>query len=489
MVMRARGDPSWYLREVLRWDPWEKQIEIIEAIRDYRKVAVKSCHDSGKTAIAARIVPWFMCAFPPATVPTTAPGWRQVKELLWREIHRAYRESELGPLPLGGTLLDTKLEWTPNCFAIGLSTNDPLKFLGFHNINILFIADEAPGVEQDVFNAAGTILTSENARELLIGNPYEASGHFYDAFHGLRALYKTISISAFDTPNFTAFGITLDDIRNDTWERKITGPLPRPYLITPRWVRDKWLEWTSGGEAENQPLWMVQVLGEFPEVAADQLVPLSWVERAIVREIAVPAGTAEILGVDVARFGDDKTVICAREGSVAKSFESYWHQDTMVTAGRIIEALKARGAKGVNVDQDGLGAGVVDRLKELGYPVVGISAAGSAYDKARFKNRRSELWWGLRERFRLGDIQIPRDEQVIQQLVGMKYEITSAGQIEVETKEEMKKRGLKSPDQADALMLAFAGDITTSKAGDDWRRNIFRETFYGRPKRRKTWRM
>jgi len=428
-----------------------QQTEIIEAVRDHSKVAVRSAHDVGKTAISARVALWFLSAFDPAIVLTTAPTFRQIKELLWREIKQAHAEAVVR---LGGTLLDTRFELAVDSYALGLSTSDPVRFQGFHAPNILLIVDEAPGVDEMIFVAADTSLTSEGAKELMIGNPLEVSGRFYDAFHSKRHLYHTIAISAFDSPNFTTFGITLEDIRLGSWEQKITGPLPRPYLITPRWVSEKWDEW-----GEESPLWQVRVLGDFPEQAADQLIPLSWIEQAVTREMAVAQDAPHILGVDVARFGEDETVVCVRQDSLVKSLFTYHGQDTMVTTGRVIELLNAHDGRGIYVDETGIGAGVTDRLHELRLPVRGIKTGRRANYAKRFVNRRSELWWGLRDRFRLKQIKIPRDDRLIAELVSIKYTIDSSGHIKVESKDDMKKRGLKSPDRADALVLCFAGGV------------------------------
>lgn len=476
--MRIRHDPEFFLREILGFDPWGKQLEIALALRDNKKVAVKSCHSSGKTAIAGRLVLWFLIAYPPALVPTTAPTWRQVEELLWREIRAANLRAGEGKFPLGGKMLTTKYELAVNSYAIGLSTKEPERFQGFHSENILFIADEAPGVSEDVYEGADTTLTTANARELLIGNPVEVSGHFYNAFHANRHLYYTTTISAFDTPNFTAFRITLDDIRRGTWQGKITGPLPRPYLITPQWVAEKWEEW-----GEESPLWYSRVLGEFPPAAEDQLIPLSLVEAAVRREIAVPDGSAYIVGCDVARFGDDETVICTRQGDVALTVQGFWHQDTMVTAGRLIRELEARDAQGAWLETVGVGAGVYDRLREQGYPVGRVDVEGKPYNDTKFRNRRAELWWQVRDRFEEGRIKIPNDDILIAQLASLKYKITSSGLIQIESKEDMKKRGLKSPDRADALMLAFAGETIGTEEAE--RRNVFQEAYFGSQKRRK----
>jgi hypothetical protein len=258
-----------------------------------------------------------------------------------------------------------------------------------------------------------------------------------------------IHISAFDTPNFTAFGVTLDDIRDGSWQRKITGPLPAPYLITPEWVADKYRKW-----GEDSPLWISRVLGEFPDVSNDTLIRLSWIEAAQRRQL-VPAGP-RVLGVDVARQGSDETVIVDRNGPVARIYKVTMQEDTMQTTGRVVAALLDTGAVRAKVDAVGIGAGVVDRLKEMGKPVEEMQSGQAAQDSERFLNSRAEWWWGLRSRFESGDIDIDEDDELAAELANIKYKFTSRGQSQIESKAEMKKRGLSSPDRGDALMLAFA---------------------------------
>src|SRR5581483_571785 len=147
-------------------------------------------------------------------------------------------------------------------FALGLSTNEPSRFQGFHATHILLIVDEASGVPQNIFDASEGIVSSQGARILYIGKPTDIEGEFYKSFKLPHT--NKIHISAFDTPNFTQFGITLEDIRTDAWRQKITSDLPAPYLITPEWVYDKYLRW-----GETSPMWAARVLGEFPEQGED----------------------------------------------------------------------------------------------------------------------------------------------------------------------------------------------------------------------------
>jgi len=272
------------------------------------------------------------------------------------------------------------------------------------------------------------------ARHLLIGNPTQLSGEFYNAFRS--PLYHKIHISAFDSPNLKV------------------GKIVRPYLVTPEWVEEKRLKW-----GEDNPLWYSRVLGEFPEQGDDTLIPLAWIEAAQQRWQTIPPGEPMELGVDVARYGTDTTVIILRQGSRAEVIAQLRGQDTMEVTGAVINALRETEAKVAKVDVVGLGAGVADRLKEQRYPVQEMNAGEAAQDKERFVNKRAEWYWALRERFQVGDITIPPDDELASQLASLKYKFDSRGRVQIESKEEMRKRGLSSPDKADALMLAFAPSV------------------------------
>jgi hypothetical protein len=158
----------------------------------------------------------------------------------------------------------------------------------------------------------------------------------------------------------------------------------------------------------------------------------------------------------VARFGQDETVIVHRQGMVARLHKITHQEDTMVTTGRIIQALRDTNATEARIDADGLGAGVYDRLHEQKYPAKEMRSGFKAIDSEQFLNTRAEWYWNLRKLFEAKEIDIGTDEDLASQLSKLKYKITSKGQIQIESKEEMKRRGLRSPDRADALMLAFA---------------------------------
>lgn len=455
IAQRLQSNPVDFVTTVLGVTPWSKQIEILEAVRDYPRIAVRSCHGAGKSFTAGQVILWFLYSFCPSIVLSTAPTWRQVEKLIWKEVRASYRRAKI---PLGGQLLPKRPEIQiiqDEWYAIGLSTNEPDRFQGFHEENILVVVDEAAGVPEDIFEAVEGVLTSSHARLLLLGNPTSVGGTFYSAFR--TPGWKTIAISAFDTPNFAAFGITEEDIANDTWAEKVTSELPQPKLITPAWVADKYQRW-----GPNSPAYQARVLGKFPAEGEDTLIPLAWIEAAMARWEEEPEGEPIEIGVDVARFGSDKTVIATRRGKKVLPLKVFAKLDTMETVGHVIAEQREAKASTIKVDVIGMGAGVVDRLKEQNYPVAGINVAEAASDTEKFTNLRSELWWNLRERLDPNPkinpepIALPPDDELLADLSGIKYRIDSRGRIQVESKEDMKKRLGRSPDRGDAVVLAFA---------------------------------
>ncbi|MCH7642193.1 MAG: hypothetical protein IIC30_02840 [Chloroflexi bacterium] len=418
---------------------WDGQIQILEAVRDHVRVAVRSCNGSGKSYAAAHIVLWWLMAFSESMVITTAPTERQVREVLWREIRRAYRGNEE---LIEGKLTRTTLELGDKHYAHGISTNEPERFQGFHEGNILFVVDEASGMREDIFEAIEGSMTSAGAHLLLLGNPTALGGTFYEAFHRRRDLWHTLHISAFDTPNVAS------------------GEIEIPGLVSPQWVTDAALNW-----GENSPMYQVRVLGEFPSEGVDSLIALRLIEAAILPRLQEASGdSAELIaepveiGVDVARFGNDRSVICVRQGERVLSLDVFGRQDTMATAGRVVEAVRRHRPVAVRVDAIGIGAGVVDRLRELGVAgIAGINVSERARNPEQFLNLRAELFDGLRQRFQEGRIRIPDDPDLIAELSSLRYSFSSSGQVRLESKDDLRGRGIASPDRADALMLAFAG--------------------------------
>src|SRR5512143_3127190 len=229
------ADPVRFARGLLRCDLWPVQAQILRAVAASSRTAVKACHASGKTFVAAVAVLWWVTRFPDGIVVTTAPTWVQVERVLWGEIHRAAQRSRIKYPPLN----QTELKLGPNNYAIGLSTNEGVRFQGFHGDHILIVLDEAPGVLPEIWEAIEGISAGGDVRVLALGNPTVSSGPFFDAFSANRDLWRTFTISAFDTPNLA--GLSLADVL--ALDDGALDIAPNPYLVTRRWVREKWSEW------------------------------------------------------------------------------------------------------------------------------------------------------------------------------------------------------------------------------------------------------
>ena len=440
MSETAAGDrlkPLEFAREVLRVELWSKQEEVLEALLDSRRIAVKSGNGLGKGYCAAVAVLWFLYYHEPAIVLSTAPTFRQVRHILWRQIRHLHRRS---PEVLGGKILETRWELADDRYAIGLSADTADQFQGFHSPNMLIIVDEAEGVSDEIYEAIEAVMTSAAPRLLLMGNPTTVSGAFRRAFHEERHLYRTVTISALDSPNVLA------------------GEVVIPGLATAEWVEERRETW-----GDNNPIYRARVLGEFPDQAEDTLIKLSDIEAAVqdqTAETVTPksetAGQEEtVLAVDVARFGSDRSVILRRRGNRVEDIQTFHKLDTMQLAGWVVAAIRECRPDRMYIDEIGVGAGVVDRLREQSFSVRGVNVARRARHEGLFTNTRAEGYWRLRELFASGQISIPRDNQLMGELAALRYNYDSQGRIYLESKEAMRGRGLPSPDKADALMLAF----------------------------------
>jgi len=428
-------DPVSFLREILGVEPWEKQERIIESVRDNANTCVASGHGVGKTFISACATLWFLCTHYGARVITTAPTNRQVESILWAEIWNLYKNSKV---PLGGRLLKTSLNLEEKWFALGLSTDDPDRFQGHHAEHVLLVMDEAPGVDPKIYEAAQGILTQTHSKCLLIGNPTCSSGPFFEYFR--NKLWNSFHISCYDSP-------------------AISDPEKYPALTTMKWIEERKEEW-----GEHSPMFVARVLGEFPVEGEDTLIPLNWCERAVQRwhkNEKIKRLTDHVyLGLDVARYGTNKTVLTRFVDPRVEVIKSIQNRSTTEAVNLVIQEAVSAGAKfqQVTVDDTGVGGGAVDRLRDLSYPVIAVNFSQKPSDPFHFKYIRDEMYWHLRELFRSNEIEIPPNDLLISQLSAIKYKINPrSGRIEIESKDEMKKRGLPSPDEMDSLVIAVHG--------------------------------
>lgn len=422
---KIRNDPVFFVEEVLKNPLWSKQKEIIEAVRDNHEVAVRSCHASGKSYLSGRIVHWWLNSYENSVVITTAPTFRQVKEVLWREIKGSIAGKNIYPT---NAVLDTRIDISPQWFALGLSTDVPDQFQGFHSPHLMVLIDEASGINPLIEEAIDGLTPEKIVR---IGQPLSNIGRFADSFRASNV--KKMQISAFDTPNVAEQRIVI------------------PGLITALDVENFKLRY-----GEESDVYRVRVLGEFPRQDEDSLISVDDISKAINRESKVLPQWEKKMGVDVARYGNDRTAIVIRQMEKVLKKVIFAGQDTMQITGHILSLAKEERIlpKNIYVDVIGVGAGVVDRCKEQGWNVTPVNVAESPKDKEHYINLRAELYADkLKSWIKTADL--PNDDDFYE-LANIKYKFNSNGKLQIESKEDMKKRGLDSPDVADALMLTFS---------------------------------
>lgn len=431
---------------------WSKQREILESIVVNRRTAVKSCHDVGKSAVAARAAAWWLSCHEPgeAFVVTSAPTFRQVRNILWREINKIHRRAKLP----GRT---NQVEWHFDQELVGFGVSpadaDPDAFQGIHARYVLVIFDEACGIAKSLWDAADTLIANDDSRFLAIGNPDDPETQFASVCKPGSG-WNVIRISAWDSPNFTS-----EDVPR--WLK--------PLLISPIWVEEKRRSW-----GEGSPLWISKIDGEFPETSSDGLVPINKVTEAQHRK-SRPESPCE-LGVDVARFGNNDTIITSRRGYVLRRENKLSKRDTMFIVGEVVRVADRMMPRTIKIDDIGLGGGVTDRLRELKRgdkepcppglvkcEIVAINVAlpatGKYFDSTtRFANARAELNWELRRWFVDGLVSFEGEcSDYLAQGSAIKYHITSSGEVAIEKKEDMAKRLQgASPDSWDSAVLAIA---------------------------------
>lgn len=469
IVKRYGNNPQLFAREILGVELWSKQAAVALSVRDHPRTAVRSCHGVGKTFLAAVIILWFLYLNPRSRVVTTAPIYDQVKLLLWAEIRALH---DRATVPLGGSPNVTSLHLAPDWFAVGLSTNQPTRFQGHHAEKMLLVCDEASGIPDEIFEAAEGFLTGDFARVLLIGNPNQASGQFYDAFSRQAKRWNRHHISAFDSPNFTKDAVAeypelaayMEEQGIPYSTEKVDHKTKRK-LVSVAWVADKLEAWGTDHLA-----WLVRVLGKFPTTAVDTVFGLQEVQDAQAREAPhLDPDDVVCVACDVARYGDDETVIGLRAGLAYRQRKVYGHQDTVYTAEQIISVCEEWDAANpdypvqyVIVDDSGVGGGVVDQLKAADFDkqVVAFNGAHKPQRPKKYPNARSESWFTAKAWIR--EVSLDPDPQLLGDLVAPKWKPDNKLRRVVEKKEQTKKRLKRSPDRADTFLMAYypAKDLT-----------------------------
>lgn len=451
----AHDGPAW-IRLRLGEHTWSKQNEIMESVRDNKKTAVRSAHTTGKSHIAARIIAWWLATHPPneTFVVSTAPSANQVTGILWRYLKQIRRsaglpgyitEAEVPQWKIDGQLV----AWGRKPQDLKNAEEAATVFQGTHAKYLLVVVDEACGIPKWLWDAINTLATQGTNRILAIGNPDDPTSQFAK-YCAPGTSWHNIKISAYDTPAFTGEQVAQEIMDN---------------LVSPEWIAETIEEY-----GEDSPYVISKIFAEFPEVSEDNLIPMSLIREACERDLSgFQLTDPGKFCLDVGRGGKDESVLSFWRAGVFRVREARKGiGNTMRLVGWMSKEARTHPASPFIIDADGIGGPVLDRAREIGLKASPFYAARAAFNKKKFLNRRSEQWWACRELFEAGLIDLdPKDERLIAQLATIRKEEDSLGRILVETKKDMKKRGITSPDRADTLMMVTAPDTSWEDSYDD----------------------
>lgn len=398
-------------------------------------VTCRSSNAVGKTFTGASLALGFLMTHWPSTVITTSASWRGVASVLWPEIRRLYAQCKYD---LGGRMLKLSLDMSSTdeiWWMLGISSSHPENLSGLHNAYVMILQDEASGTTPEMDAALHAVPTGDQDLFLKLGNPIWPSGVFHETFSD--PMYDRLHISSFEVPNVVEDRIVI------------------PGLATRKWIEGRKSAW-----GEESPMYQARVLGEFPSTDADVLFALGDIEGMPDRERLAPKHQGEkYMGVDVARFGDDRTVFLIRTDYEVLLILEVSGKDTMDTTGRVIQVAQDLGVDHIFVDEIGVGSGVVDRLKE--HPdwqdkVEGVNNAHGAIQARDFGNRRAESYFHAASGIK--KLYAPKIyASKLLELTWMKRYYKSTGQMMIISKDQIKKDHGRSPDVADAFALTYAG--------------------------------
>lgn len=446
-ILYYADHPVEFVEDLIGVKPDDIQADILNSLAHNPMTSVRSGHGIGKSAVEAWAIIWFMATRPFPKIPCTAPTQHQLFDILWAEVSKWLRNSPQ---------LEKEFVWTKEkvylkgyqeeWFAVARTATKPDALQGFHADNVLYIIDEASGVKDNIFEPVLGSLSTSGSRLLMCGNPTQLSGFFYESHNKNRASYSTFHV---------------DGRKSKRVSQEFVQTIINMY-------------------GEDSDVFRVRVAGDFPLAEDDVFIPLTLVEKSIMTEFSPRKNPNTLrIGCDVARFGDDKTVIGYKQDEKVEIHRKRRGQDTMKTADDIVllydELLKKHpGYKDmvdVTVDDGGVGGGVVDRLKQLKRNNPERFAQMNVVP-VNFGRRIKHKYYHDSTTFMMSVVKkllspfdeetgepkpveliLPNDDDLVAQLSGRKYRLTEASKIKVESKDEMKKRELPSPDEADCILL------------------------------------
>jgi hypothetical protein len=458
-------DPALWAEEVLGKHMWSKQREIAKSVVENSHTAVVSCNGAGKSGLAGMLAVWWIAVHDPYEVSLicSAPTYVQIARVLFREINDNFKLAKNNGHELPGYITQGQ-EWklddgTVIAFGRRPADKDIVSaFQGIHRRYVMVILDEAGGIPVDLYTATEAVTNTEGARVLAIGNPDARGTEFHRIFRE-DPTWNKMRISAYDTPNFTE-------------EKDQVPPELLPLLIQPSWVEKQKLSW-----GEDSARFKSKILGEFPDEADNTFFSQTSIDRAVDTEIEEDFTKPAVLGVDLARFGEDDSVVYINRGGRCRKLATWTKATAIESANRVNELAREHGVTEVRVDGTGLGGPVIDLIANMSdnkYLTISMIGSAASPDNTRWLNARAANFDSLREQMMNSVLDIdPDDKALLDEMLMIQYKFSPKGAIQIESKDDMRSRGVKSPDSLDALVYATAdlsnvvgGKYADKKAGD-----------------------
>lgn len=482
-------DPVAWAEERAGLILWSKQKEIFRSVAKNKRTAVKSCHSIGKTWTSAVLAAWWVDTRHNCMVQTTAPTYDQVHAQMWEEIRKIHNSVELAGV------VNNDDKWQVPMIDPGTgrkkmtlvgqgrkpADNNAHAFHGLHRPGGVFVElDEGCGLHQSLYTGAEAITTAAMDRQLTTGNPDDPATEFGDIFRNKGHLWNLITISAYDTPNFTGEADELrekykDDPDKAAYVEQMLAGLPQPETVEEQ--KDLW--------GEDSPRFLSKVLAQFPLVSEESLFTPAEINTGLSNTIEPDENSFKVLGVDPARYGTDKAALALCADGKISDIITYNTMDLMELAARTHKIALELGVDQVRVDAVGLGGGVLDRLVALNnadgkrYAVIEMVAGARAPDATQHRNARAYWYDSFKYKLRSGNIDLPDNQGLLDEMSRVRYEYPN-GVMKIESKEDMRKRGVHSPDILDAVVMATApitqikdNPLASARPGQQFRTNMF----------------
>ena len=484
--LNIKNDPLKFVKYVFAWGEKDTPLEKFKGPRKWQekilrkiathiqrndgrvdpemfRLAVASGRGIGKSALVSWLIIWFLSTRLGSTIIVTANTEQQLRSRTWAELgkwltlsinshwfHKTATTIKPAQWFEDALIKDLKID-TGYYYAQAQlwSEENPDAFAGIHSsYGVCLIMDEASGIPSNIYSVSEGFFSEPTSDRywFCFSNPRRNSGPFYECFHGNSPFWQTEQIDSrsVEGTDTSLFGKMIDQYGEDSTVAR------------------------------------VEVMGEFPRADDDTVIPMDLIKSAVNRDVDLTINEPIIWGLDVARFGGDNSALCIRQGNTVFEVETFHSMDLMQLCGviknRFDDCTPLETPKEILIDVIGIGSGVVDRLRELNLPVRGINVAESPSSKKNYLNLRAELWFKIKEWLQARDCRLPEDDELVRELASPGYKYTSTGKIKIESKEEMRKRGLKSPDRADALALTMAsnsiGGGTISYLGYNFRKPL-----------------